>query len=550
MFDAIIIDWENSRHADYNVSCIDCHEADQSDNDAIFHNGYYMSPVVSPLDCAQCHSQETQEFNQSLHSLGTDYYEYLFNNEKLPYLESQIDSGYLLVDGEEMDHAATLRGCQGCHGTNMTGKNIENFTVWPNNGIGRINPDGSKGSCSSCHSRHSFSVEEARKPETCGQCHMGPDHPQIEIYSESKHGNIYASEGETWNWTSEDWEAGVDYRAPTCASCHMSAAPDVPETHDVSSRLSWELESPISRRTDNKANSLGVEISDGSTWQEKQSRMQSVCKQCHSTTWVENYYQQADLAVELYNEQYSASKEIVDKLYEDGLLTNTSFDEPIEFEIYEMWHHEGRRARMGAFMMGPDYVQWHGFYDVLIDKVEIEHMADEIRANELENNGEPQESVKVFLASNAPDNGIYLEWYISGSFNIDHYEIYWETSEITDVSAIEIKANATDDYYIISGLEEETTYFFAIVAVDNEGHQLETVYSSAQTQKIQTEKETEETDKAIILILGLLILILLILNMGFMMKGKRVEPSGSVEEITEEKGLSRSGEKEDLKDLE
>jgi hypothetical protein len=210
---------------------------------------------------------------------------------------------------------------------------------------------------------------------------MGPDHPHIEIYLESKHGNIYSAEGESWNWTSDDWRAGEDYRAPTCAVCHMSAAgDDVPATHDVSSRLAWELEPAVSRRTDNTANSLGVAISDGSTWQEKAERMQTVCLQCHSTTWVENYYVQADIAVELYNEQYLEAKAIVDALYAEGLLTSDSFDEEIEFILYEMWHHEGRRARMGAWMMGPDYTQWHGFYEMLGDRVEIEHIAEELRA--------------------------------------------------------------------------------------------------------------------------------------------------------------------------
>jgi hypothetical protein len=63
--------------------------------------------------------------------------------------------------------------------------------TWPNAGVGRLNLDGSKGSCTSCHTRHRFSVAEARKPEACDQCHLGPDHPQIEIYEESKHGTIY-----------------------------------------------------------------------------------------------------------------------------------------------------------------------------------------------------------------------------------------------------------------------------------------------------------------------------------------------------------------------
>ena len=383
VLDGVIKDWEESKHAENGVTCITCHEADASDPDAMSHNGFTISPLVSPADCAKCHDKEAAEFKQSLHSLGAKYYEFLFSKKKLPYLESQLEGGYIVSEGQEITHSATLRGCQACHGTNMTGKSTEDFTVWPNNGIGRINPDGSMGSCAACHTRHSFSIAEARHPETCGQCHMGPDHPQIEIFMESKHGNIYSAEGDSWNWSKKDWKAGIDYRTPTCAGCHMSGAPGVPKTHDVSARLSWELEEPVSRHTDNIANSLGVPISDGSSWEEKRDRMQTVCKQCHSTTWTENYYMQADIAVELYNKQYAEGKEIVDALYDDGLLTKETFDEPLEFKIYEMWHHEGRRARMGAFMMAPDYVQWHGFYEMFQDKVEIEHMAEEIRGGNM-----------------------------------------------------------------------------------------------------------------------------------------------------------------------
>jgi hypothetical protein len=41
-----------------------------------------------------------------------------------------------------------------------------------------------------------------------------------------------------------------------------------------------------------------------------------------------------------------------------------AFSNDIEWEYWELWHHEGRRARMGAAMMGPDYTWWHGIYDV------------------------------------------------------------------------------------------------------------------------------------------------------------------------------------------
>jgi hypothetical protein len=73
--------------------------------------------------------------------LGGKYYEYLFNKGVLPFMESQIEGGYLLTeDDENITHAATIRGCQSCHGTNMTGKSTDDYLVWPNNGIGRINP--------------------------------------------------------------------------------------------------------------------------------------------------------------------------------------------------------------------------------------------------------------------------------------------------------------------------------------------------------------------------------------------------------------------------
>jgi len=47
------------------------------------------------------------------------------------------------------------------------------------------------------------------------------------------------------------------------------------------------------------------------------------------------------------------------------LLKNpASFSNDIEWTYWELWHHEGRRARHGASMMGPDYTWWHGMYEV------------------------------------------------------------------------------------------------------------------------------------------------------------------------------------------
>ena len=44
--------------------------------------------------------------------------------------------------------------------------------------------------------------------------------------------------------------------------------------------------------------------------------------------------------------------------------TYTKFGHPVDWTWFELWHHEGRRARHGAAMMAPDYTHWHGLYEV------------------------------------------------------------------------------------------------------------------------------------------------------------------------------------------
>ena len=73
------------------------------------------------------------------------------------------------------DAATRADACIYCHGTEVTVTGTEvrdtdagelEFPVldgWPNQGVGRINPDGSAGACSACHTRHAFSLEMARK---------------------------------------------------------------------------------------------------------------------------------------------------------------------------------------------------------------------------------------------------------------------------------------------------------------------------------------------------------------------------------------------------
>ena len=93
--------------------------------------------------------------------------------------------------------------------------------------------------------------------------------------------------------------------------------------------------------------------------------MEDVCAQCHSEQWEKSYFKQFDTFIDLYNTKFAKpAKQIMDALYAAKLLSKTPFDEEIEFTYYELWHHEGRRGRHGAAMMGPDFVQWHGMYEV------------------------------------------------------------------------------------------------------------------------------------------------------------------------------------------
>nr|VFK63037.1 MAG: Cytochrome c554 and c-prime [Candidatus Kentron sp. TC] len=352
--------WGESKHYGANVGCYECHKAEKEDSDAFRHKDFLISTIVSPKDCAECHAREVREFDKSHHAtagliLGS------LDNVLAEVVEGSIQ-GKMAIRGES---AAAVQGCWQCHGSPVKvlpdGK--LDAATWPNTGIGRLNPDGSKGSCAACHQRHNFSQKQARIPETCGKCHMGPDHPQIEIYQESKHGIAFRANLDKMNMDSEKWIPGEDYNAaPTCATCHMSTTKDLPITHDIGDRISWTLRPPISVKVDERPTKQSGEVKPAL---ERRKDMKNVCRSCHQTDWIENWYEQYDAVIHTYNGKFAKPGGALMKLLlEEGLRTKTSFDEEIEWTWFFLWHHEGRRARHGAAMQGPDYVQWHGFYEV------------------------------------------------------------------------------------------------------------------------------------------------------------------------------------------
>jgi len=384
--------WGNSRHYRANVGCYECHMAEEGQSDAFHHEGQWVATIVSPKDCARCHVEEAEQFAHSHHSKGARILGSLDN-----VLAEVVEGNRgLITDAfQHGNSAAAVNGCWQCHGSEikvLAGGKLDPAT-WPNTGIGRINPDGSEGSCSACHSRHSFSAYQARHPDNCGKCYMGPDHPQMEIYYESKHGIAFRAFKDKLNMDSAKWVVGEDYHlAPTCATCHMSATParaatkdraataGMPVTHDVGMRISWNNRPEISIRPEVSDEKMGLPGANVN-WQTRRNNMKNVCINCHEQQWIDNFYVQYDGLVDLYHKKFAEPGLELYKLAKP-LMRPASFSNRLDWVWFEIWHHEGRRARHGASMMGPDYTHWHGTYDVAkhfyTEMIpELEHLAAE-----------------------------------------------------------------------------------------------------------------------------------------------------------------------------
>ncbi len=383
----IIADWKNSRHAHVGVSCVDCHQvkADSPMKTVGNHQklGVDISVLVSPKTCAKCHANEVEEFQQSGHARGA--VQMFAKTAKGGSVElMEIYEG---ANHPDLKFAPGITGCVQCHGAvirlDKNGRPLKED--WPNYGIGNAYPDGSVGNCKSCHSGHKFSITEARKPSACASCHLGPDHPNIEIYNNSMHGKIFNAEGDKWNWDSapDAWDV-PDYRAPTCATCHMSGIGKLKTTHNVSLRLKWNLWAPKSNlRTKGYETAAKVfaetgKVSVGNALaghpqgvDAARGEMKQVCKSCHVTATVENFFAAGDAHVELYNFYITEAQKMLADLKEKKLLLDDEWSDEFQKVYYYMWHHQGRRMRMGALMGAPDYAHWHGVFEVQQDIREL-----------------------------------------------------------------------------------------------------------------------------------------------------------------------------------
>jgi hypothetical protein len=352
----IVEQYGHSTMAAAEVSCRDCHEVRANYPGAIEHEDTYVLTIPTAAMCEGCHEAEVAQFNQSRHALPA-YVAYAGQDVLTPEL---LDQYAAVPEGGFLD--SKVRARNSLHA--LEGPAITKFACERCHDVGKPAADGSVGQCQDCHLRHEFSLEQARKPETCNACHIGPDHPQWEIYQESSHGIAYMTDGDNWHWDAEPGTLSVeDIPAATCAVCHMSGFGATGTTHDVGDRLSWFLAAPVSSRRP--------------AWQDNMVRMQGVCTECHNDSFIDTFYSDADRAVEQVNLWVEESDQIVQPLVDNGLMTAEPFDEPIDFVYFNLWHHWGRTAKFGTWMQGADYVQWHGAYEILHDRAELIEMVNE-----------------------------------------------------------------------------------------------------------------------------------------------------------------------------
>lgn len=351
---AIVHEFEMSRHAAVGVNCLDCHRP-AGTQEKVEHRGFVISRHPTAANCAECHTTQYAQFARSRHAAPA----WAAVSGRRDFSPAQVAAG-------ERDHpgwvdrppnpltalegaAATERGCEACHA------------------IGHPNPDGSLGGCTQCHGRHAASVAVAREPETCGQCHVGPDHSQIEIYEESKHGVLFRAQRAHLHLDAAPRSLSTaDMPVPTCATCHMSGIEGAKMTHDTTERLSWFLFAAVSTRRPGYARA--------------QVEMKEICRKCHASSSVEAYYEGAERVIAATNEKVAASEAIIEELRRDGRLGAAPFEAPIAFDEFDLWHYFGRTAKHGAFMGGADFVQWHGNYELLRRVQRIRAQADAMRS--------------------------------------------------------------------------------------------------------------------------------------------------------------------------
>jgi len=373
----IVSDWKLSKHSVSMVSCQVCH------GDAHHSAADTEKTLIPTIDtCAKCHGAPARQFREGKHAKAWAAMKAMPTAHRQPMA---------LMEG--------MKGCGGCHKLGL--KTDAEIRELRKQGRGFGNA-----SCDACHTRHIFSLKEAREPQACQTCHMGFDHPQWEMYSSSKHGVRYLLK-----------QNGVlpdSVSAPTCQTCHMRGGNHAVRTAwgFLAVRLPLPEDKKWSADRATILQGLGVLDPQGKPtarfdvvkaadvarltqedWQQERDKMFATCRQCHSGNFARAELDKGDQMIREADGMMAEAIRVVAGLYRDGILKQPKgyayrfpdllafHDAPtsIEQDLYLMFSEYRMRTFMGTFHANPDYAFWYGWAEMRRSLTEVKEKEKELR---------------------------------------------------------------------------------------------------------------------------------------------------------------------------
>jgi len=322
--------WGESAHAKNSVGCAECHQGDYGAG----HMTGEDRATVEAFECARCHADTAKKHFAGKHGIGfragractrtMDRTPELLEgcsdcHEKgSAQLRQDAECARFLAQSPQMQR----QGCLSCH-------KVENR-------------------CDSCHTAHSTDRSLVRDPAVCATCHMGPDHPQYEMWKTSRHGILFSAKGR---------EA-----SPDCIACHMPEG-----DHNVSTGITMGL--------------AGQEY-PGPVRESRRAEMLARCTQCHSRSFALQNLEDADGIQRQAKAIIDEAAEIIRGLEKEGLLMPSPSERPahplsgnrleigpqmlyedlsrVEAVFFRMKKFYYVIAYKGVFHQSPDYAHWYG----------------------------------------------------------------------------------------------------------------------------------------------------------------------------------------------
>jgi hydroxylamine dehydrogenase len=340
---AAVAQWQGSAHAKAGVGCEKCHG---SDHDKIVGGKAQVDIKV----CGTCHDKALKEHRNSRHGMGlhtgwgcTRNFQNRGDQCRFCHEEGNQHPLFDAQCARFLKQSAEMAeiGCNYCH-------SVEN-------------------SCDSCHSKHSTDLKIVRDPNSCAKCHMGPDHPQWEMWETSLHGTLNRSAGKK--------------SGPDCQTCHMRNG-----SHNVSvgiTMTSGGVPYPAQKAAPARAEMLQVcntchapsfakrELERGDT---VRSQSLGLLKEAEQVIWDLNDRKLLDPMPDQRPPHPLSGKKLVtdsQMLYED-----TSH---IERLFFKMKKYDYARTIKGAYHQNPAYTHWYGNAELKMDLIDIKSEASRLK---------------------------------------------------------------------------------------------------------------------------------------------------------------------------